>query len=324
MLEDLYRLLRAGHVQAQGIVNTMTQPVVVLDQTMCVTTANHAFLEKFRVVSDDIVGATFFQLGNGQWDIPELRQLVSQVIPRAAAVIGFEVKHDFPTIGKRTFLIDARRLAHPDDNSMSILVSFDDVTEQQRHDAEKDFIISEMRHRMKNLFAIVRALASDTEAEGRTGVQYRDSFLARLEVTLRAQEIAATVISTDFETLLRQTIGEPTENRVSFQGPAIEIKASKVLSITMIFHELATNSAKHGALASRTGRVNINWSLERVPQGRTYLKCEWRETDGPTITPPIHRGYGRELIEGMSAHLGGTVQLNFGAEGFTAMFSLPI
>jgi len=101
------------------------------------------------------------------------------------------VKHDFPGIGQRAFLVDARRLVHPDDNSTNILVLFDDVTERQRHDAEMDFLLSETRHRMKNLSAVVRALALQTEVEGKTAAECRLTFLGRLEVTLRAQEIAA-------------------------------------------------------------------------------------------------------------------------------------
>ncbi|MFP3547349.1 PAS domain-containing protein [Rhizobium sp. SIMBA_035] len=131
MLEDLYRLLRSGHVQAQGVVDTMSQPIVVLDQRFYVTTANNAFVKTFQVERDDLLGKSLFDLGDGQWDIPELRDLIVDIIPRAAAVIGYEVKHDFPGIGQRAFLVDARRLVHPDDNSTNILVLFDDVTQRQ-------------------------------------------------------------------------------------------------------------------------------------------------------------------------------------------------
>lgn len=208
VLEDLYRLLKAGHVQAQGVVDTMSQAVVVLDKNLCVTTANNAFVKAFRVDRDEVIGTNLFDLGNGQWNLPELRHLIAAVIPKAAAVVGFEVKHDFPLIGPRTILVDARRLVHPDDNSPSILVIFDDVTERQRRDAEKDFIISETRHRMANLFAVVRAIAVQTETRDRTADEYRDSLLGRLQATLRAQEIAASHEAADFEDLLRQSVGE--------------------------------------------------------------------------------------------------------------------
>ncbi|MBB3660199.1 PAS domain-containing protein [Rhizobium sp. BK650] len=120
MLEDLYRLLRSGHVQAQGVVDTMSQPVIVLDHRFYVTTANNAFIKTFQVKRDDLLGESLFDLGDGQWDIPELRELIAGVIPKSVAVIGFEVKHDFPGIGQLTFLVDARRLVHPDDSSTNL------------------------------------------------------------------------------------------------------------------------------------------------------------------------------------------------------------
>jgi PAS domain-containing protein len=123
-LEDLYRLLRSEHVQAQGIVDTLEESLLVLDHSSCVLTANRGFYETFRVSRDDTVGRNLFDLGNGQWNIPELRRLVSEIIPRSAAVVGYEVTAKFPTIGQRTMLVSARRLVHPDNNSTSILMLF--------------------------------------------------------------------------------------------------------------------------------------------------------------------------------------------------------
>ncbi|MFB2564017.1 PAS domain-containing protein [Rhizobium sp. IMFF44] len=323
MLEDLYRLLRAGHVQAQGVVDTMTQPIVVLDQNLCVATANNAFLKTFEVERDDILGENFFDLGNGQWDIAELRQLIAAVIPKAVAVIGYEVAHNFPTIGQRTFLVDARRLVHPDDNSTNILVLFDDVTERQRHEAEQDFIISETRHRMKNLFAVVRSLAMRMDAEDLTGVDYRDRFLGRLEVTLRAQEIAAINEASDFKTLLGQSVSEPGLDRLHCEGPAVQIPGSKIVPISMMFHELTTNALKYGALSVPDGALRIEWSLEDGPESQSYLVCQWREIGGPAVAPPRRRGYGTDLIEGTCRHLGGTVELNFDPKGLAVIIKLP-
>ncbi|SFB57313.1 Two-component sensor histidine kinase, contains HisKA and HATPase domains [Rhizobium sp. NFR07] len=324
MLEDLYRLLRSGHVQAQGVVDTMTQAVVVLDQRFYVTTANNAFIKTFQVERDDLLGQSLFDLGNGQWDIPELRELIAGVIPKAAAVIGFEVKHDFPGIGQRTFLIDARRLVHPDDSSTNILVMFDDVTERQRHDAEMDFILSETRHRMKNLFAVVRALALQTEVEGQTAADYRQTFLGRLDVTLRAQEIAARNEKTDLQELVAKAIGEAWNDRISYNGPAVQLGPSKILAASMIFHELATNAVKYGALSASEGRVLIYWTVEEGLTGKTYLNCRWSEQNGPAVQPPRRKGYGTEMIEGTAAHLGGGVELSYPAEGLTATIRIPL
>lgn len=325
MLEDLYRLLKSGHVQAQGVVDTMTQPIVVLDHGLSVTTANNAFVRTFKVERDDILGQHFFDLGNGQWDIPELRQLIGSVIPKAAAVIGFEVKHNFPMIGQRTFLVDARRLVHPDDNSTNILVLFEDVTERQRHDAEQSFIISETRHRMRNLFAIVRAIAMQTGTKDRTAIDYRDILLGRLEVTLHAQEIASSNDTADLGDLLKQLASGSGADRLRYEGPAVQLGSSKVLAVSMIFHELMTNALKYGALSKPEGKIHVTWSLETDPKDRMCLNCEWREEHGPLIVaPPEHKGYGTELIEGTAAHLGGSVELRYDPGGLVAKINIPM
>ena len=189
-LEDLYRLLRSEHAQAQGIVDTLEEPLLVLDQSGCVLTANRGFYETFRVARDDTVGRSLFHLGNGQWDIPELKRLVREIIPRSTAVVGYEVTAEFPTIGRRTMLVSARRLVHPDNNSTSILILFEDVTDRQQRDAQKDILLAETRHRMKNLLAIVRSLASQTEVEGRSAKEYRNAFLGRFQAVAEAETLA--------------------------------------------------------------------------------------------------------------------------------------
>ena len=126
-LEDLYRLLRSEHVQAQGIVDTVPDSLLVLGQDLCVLSASRAFFETFRVGRDETLGRPLYELGNGQWDIPELRYLLEQVIPRSTAVIDYEVRHDFLGVGRRTMLLSARRLFHPDNNSATLLLSIEDA-----------------------------------------------------------------------------------------------------------------------------------------------------------------------------------------------------
>jgi len=174
-LEELYRLLRSSHVQSQGIVDTLQEPLIVLDRSFCVVNANPAFLRTFEAKRDDVLGQNLFQLGNGQWDIRELRELLADVVPKARAVVDYQVTHDFPEIGRRTMLLTARRLQHPDENSTEMLLVFEDVTNQHHEDAAKDLLLAETRHRMKNLMAVLRAVASQTGTEGRTAEEYREA-----------------------------------------------------------------------------------------------------------------------------------------------------
>ncbi len=232
-LEELYRLLRSSHVQAQGIVNTLQEPLVVLDRACTVVNANPAFFRTFQTERDSTLGECLFDLGNGQWDIPELRELLADVVPKAAAIIGYEVTHDFPQIGRRTMLVTARRIFHPDETSNQMLVVFEDVTARRKSDADKDVLLAETRHRMKNLLAILRAVANHTEAEGRSAEEYREIFLGRFEAVINAQTFIADGTA-DLAGLIEQMLQPIAGTRAELAaGPSVRLAQHQVLPISM-------------------------------------------------------------------------------------------
>ena len=171
-VEDLYRLLRTGHVQAQAVVDTIDEPLLVLDERGCVVEANRAFLSTFFVERDETLGIPLRQLREGQWNIPELDRLLVDIIPKSTAVIDYEVSHDFPRLGRRTFLLTARRMWRADGNSMQILLGFNDVTANRAQDRENSLVVSEVRHRLKNLLTVIRALATQTQTKGKSALEY--------------------------------------------------------------------------------------------------------------------------------------------------------
>ncbi|WP_234831063.1 PAS domain-containing protein [Rhodopseudomonas palustris] len=133
-MDDLYRLLRTTHVQAQGVVDSVSNPMLVLDAGLVVLNASRAFFETFKVDRDETIRRPLYELGDRQWDIPELRQLLLDVLPKAETIINYRVEHDFPSIGNKTMLLTARTLAHPDNASHSMLVSLVDDTERSQRD----------------------------------------------------------------------------------------------------------------------------------------------------------------------------------------------
>jgi two-component sensor histidine kinase len=95
------------------------------------------------------------------------------------------------------------------------------------------------------------------------------------------------------------------------------------LSLGMIFHELATNAAKYGALSGPDGRVLVDWGV--ADQTRPRVELRWREIDGPAVVPPSRKGFGSRLIERNMRHdLAGEVELDYAENGFTATFSFPL
>lgn len=279
--EDLYRLLRTGHVQAQGIVDTVTDPMLVLDASLCVQNASRSFFETFEVDRYETIGQPLFELGDGQWDIPELRRLLVEVIPKSTALINYEVEHDFPGLGRRTMLVTARRLHHPDSGSHSMLLSIVDATERHREDAAKDMLLGELRHRMGNLLSMVQSIAHHTTTRGRSAEEYRDDFLGRFGALVKAQELA---FAGQSETGLKKLFGRISAPCSADLGaividpePAVELGPRAIMSLSMVLHELVTNSAKFGALSVPGGRIQVSWQVE---DANSQLRINgWRAAD---------------------------------------------
>ena len=112
----------------RGIIDTVREPLLVLDQEQRVVAANESFLSTFEVSLEQTVSRVLYELGNGQWKIPALRSLLERVLPEEQAVTDFEVDHDFETIGHRKMLLNARRLLQPDQSQPMILLAIEDIT----------------------------------------------------------------------------------------------------------------------------------------------------------------------------------------------------
>jgi two-component system CheB/CheR fusion protein len=113
----------------ETIAHTAREPFLILDGDLMVTTANSAFYRAFKVSPDETEGRRINELGNRQWDIPNLKELLEQVIPPHAVLSDFEVKHTFPTIGPKTMLLNARPFQS--DRQKFILLAIEDVTPAQ-------------------------------------------------------------------------------------------------------------------------------------------------------------------------------------------------
>jgi two-component sensor histidine kinase len=320
-LEELYRILRTSHVQTQGIVDNMDTPVAVLDQRFCVLDVNHAFTNAFETARDEIIGHPFFELSNGQWDIPDLKRLLGEVIPKAAAVVGYELSHDLPHLGKRTMLVNARRVRGP--KSMTIMLQFEDVTERRRDHAARDILLAESRHRGRNLMALARALATQTETEGRSATEYRDAFLSRFEALLAAQDLSQDALG-GFADLVARILGPFDGQRIHISpGPSAMLTPAQIIPTALVLHELMTNAVKYGALSAKAGVVKLAWVVDTTPDSKV-LTIVWREEGGPKTGPPSRKGFGSRLIEYSARDLRGTADLRFEPEGLHATLRLPL
>lgn len=131
---DERRILQAALQYTQSIIDTVREPMLVLDKGLSVVSANRSFQSVFLTTEGETVGKHIYNLGNGQWDIPQLRKLLEEIIPRDSQFNNFPVEHDFPLIGRRRMVLNARRL-YDELSGQRILLAIEDVTEKPFTDA---------------------------------------------------------------------------------------------------------------------------------------------------------------------------------------------
>jgi PAS domain-containing protein len=113
---------------AENIIDAVREPLVVLDGDLRVISASKSFYDFFKVKPEETEKQLIYSLGNRQWDIPKLRELLEEIIPNNAAFYDFEVKHDFPSIGERIMMLNAKRIPRPPEKPRVILLAFEDIT----------------------------------------------------------------------------------------------------------------------------------------------------------------------------------------------------
>ena len=120
---------------AQNIVDTVREPLLILDATLRVRSANRAFYQTFHVSPGETEGRLIYELGNGQWDIPDLRTLLEDIVPKSSVFDDFELEHTFPVIGRRVMLLNARKLQAGQHGELLVL-AMEDVTQRRRSEAD--------------------------------------------------------------------------------------------------------------------------------------------------------------------------------------------
>ena len=274
-------LIESGKEYAESIVTTVREPLLVLDADLHVRSANRAFYETFEVEPAETLGRFLYGLGDGQWDIPALRTLLEEILPRKLAFDDFEVEHDFEHIGPKTMLLNARCFP-PDGRFELILLAIEDVTdrrETERALAEaerrKDEFIAVLAHELRNPLGtiamaahVAQATASEEERSWGLGVvAHQVKHLSRLiadlldvsrisqgKLDLRREVVdLALVIARSVESVAVIVGDRKQELAVSVPGEPMMIEADPT-RLEQVFGNLLTNAAKY---TGEGGRIAI-------------------------------------------------------------------
>ena len=130
-------VVAGGHSLAEAIVDTVREPLIVLDRELRVVAASRSFYQTFGVEPGATEGRMLFELGDGQWNIPALRTVLEDIILKHRTVEAYEVEHEFPILGRRVMLLNARRVLDEAGSDSAILLAIEDVTQRRELRARK-------------------------------------------------------------------------------------------------------------------------------------------------------------------------------------------
>ena len=272
--------LAAAKEFSEKIINTVREPMLVLTPNLCVVSANNSSYSHFQASPAETEGRLIYELGNGQWDIPELRRLLGDILPNNEVFNGFHVEHEFEQIGRRDMLLNARRIDHVD----RILLAIEDVTE--RHESEKALRESESR------------LAGELAAMTRL-----HDLVARL------------LVSPDFATALEEVLSAAIDITDAEMGivqvfdprrGVLEIVAQHGFRQDFLDHFREVTAEEDESVCGRALKRRERVVIEDVQSASESLPASYREIAALAgyravqSTPLI--GRGRELLGMLSTH----------------------
>ena len=204
-----------------------------------------------------------------------------------------------------------------------------DVTERRRNEEHLRLVVHELNHRVKNNLAMTQAIAGQTFRNVDDIKESQRRFSARMVALGQANDLLTGErwVGASLRGAIEQAIQShcPDESRCLIEGEEdVQLSPKTALALTLAMHEMATNALKYGAWSNSNGRIHVTWARGRGEGGEARLQIEWRESDGPPVSPPSRRGFGSVLIErGLAREMGGKVKLDFQPTGLVCTIDAP-
>jgi PAS domain S-box-containing protein len=203
-----------------------------------------------------------------------------------------------------------------------------DITPRKQAERRLELLMQELRHRVKNMLAVVRSLSAQTLRHAGSLEAFDHAFQGRLAGLAGAHDL---LVESDWQgaglrALILAQLSPWLEqsDRLQLAGDEVTLPSNASLTVGMTLHELATNAAKYGALSNSQGEIAVSWWRESGASGRE-LVLVWQERGGPEVEPPVRRSFGTELIEnGVAYELSGTAVLEFARPGVRCELCFPL
>jgi len=249
---------------------------------------------------------------------------VIEFFSEAAVEPDFDLLLTLRAIGQQVGRVFERR--HAEEALREHATSLEiEIDERKRAQAHQKLLLAEVDHRVKNMLAVVTAIASQTARNSDTIDTFSQNFLARLHALSGAHSLLternwkATSLSDLVEKVLSPYL--MLDSQLDIGGPLVWLQPKAALSVSMVMHELLTNAAKYGALSAPSGRLSIQWTTEA--NGETRIR--WCEIGVGPVSPPSRRGFGSAMINASVRHeLKGQVAVKYGPDGVEVDLVIPM
>jgi two-component sensor histidine kinase/CheY-like chemotaxis protein len=260
--------------------------------------------------------------------LPVRSYLAVPVVSRSRAVLGgLFLGHPEPGVfTERSERMAAGIAAYASvaiDNARLYAQAQKEIAERERAVETQRLLIGELNHRVKNTLATVQAIAQQTLRQADSPEAFVASFTGRLQALSRVHTILteSNWQGTDLKRLICEQllIDALGEERLTVEGPTVELDPQLTLHLALMLHELGTNSQKYGALTREGGAIRLTWT---VSDG--MLRLKWCETGAPAMTTPMRRGFGSRLMEQIAKGRGGHARMIVGNGGIAWEISLPL
>ena len=328
-----------GRGLAQAIVDTIREPLLVLDKDLRAVAASRSFYQTFKVDPREVQGRHVYALGDGEWDIPDLRLLLEEILPRHSVMEAYEVAHEFSGIGRRTMLLNAREVFDGEEAHTLILLAMEDVTERRATERElaellqqKEILLREMQHRVANSLQIIASillLKARTVQSAETRLHLEDAHQRVMSVAAVQQQLhaskpserieLASYLSRLCETLAASMIGDGRQISVRVQAEGGTASSTEAVSIGLIVTELVINSLKHAFVGDRAGSL-IMVSYEAA-DGNWRLAVSDNGSGGPQDGVDRATGLGTSIVEALARQLDGQVRVSMTPRGTAVSIS---
>jgi PAS domain S-box-containing protein len=206
-----------------------------------------------------------------------------------------------------------------------------DITARKFAEERQRLLVDELNHRVKNTLATVQSIAMQTRRGSQTLPTFEAAFLSRLDALAGVHDLLSQVSweGASLAAVVRETLaphlgeGEAGQ-RLDLSGPDVRLGPNAAVTLTMAFHELATNAAKYGALSVGTGKVEVHWRADDVA-APSEIEITWRELGGPAVRVPARKGFGTRFLErGLAREFDGIVVLEFAPGGVCCRMRMPL